>query len=145
MFRRHAVLRTYFAIDVQAGIFCQVVLPVDGSLVPLASSSSGEFRADVGRDLQTPFQLFGSPPLRAIRLSAQSSRLVVNVHHVASDMDALATMRSELVAHCAALAMHRPPPTLTPLAVEYADFALVQSDRSNSFLASPFPHALCQP
>jgi hypothetical protein len=57
-------------------------------------------------------------------LQAETSYLVINVHHVAADMDAMAIIRGEIATHCAALVLLHPPPSLAPFECEYADFAL---------------------
>ena len=123
---RHAVLRTFYALDAHAATYFQVVLPADGYSVPLTSCFTPSAWRDVlTRELRVPLDPFAAPPLRAVLLlQGSSSRLLLNVHHVASDMDTLAIIRAELSAHCAALACDRSPPMLPPLAVEYADFAL---------------------
>jgi hypothetical protein len=123
--RRHAVLRTYFALDARTVAFHQVILLIDGSSIALACCSAPEmWGEDLYGQLRTPFDLLAAPPLRAIMLCSERSRLIINVHHVAADMEAMAIMRAEVVAHCAALAHHHRLPSLTPLAFEYADYAL---------------------
>ena len=74
-----------------------------------------EWREHVDAFLRAPFDLFEAPPLRAMLLIAAPSRLVVVVHHVAADMDAMAIMRTEFAAHCTALAHHQLSPLLAPL------------------------------
>ena len=116
--RRHAVLRTYFALDACDSAFYQIILPADGSSVPSACCSAPEsWGEELDHELRTPFDLSAAPPIRAIMLQAEPPRLVINVHHVAADMEAMATMHVELAAHCAALSLHRPPPSLAPLEV----------------------------
>ena len=124
LIRRHAVLRTLYQLDVRAGAFLQVVLPVDGFFVPLVCSSSPAMRAaDLERELRTCFDPFTMPPVRALLLLSEPPLLVVNMHHVAADMDAMAIVRSELTAYCKALALYRVPPDQPPLQYDYADYA----------------------
>ena len=113
-------------------IFNQVVLPADGLSVPFVSCSAPvAWRGALESELRTPFHLFAAPPVRAILLQADSSCLVVNVHHVASDMEAMLIMRSELAAHMSALSLGRMPPVLERLEFEYADFALWEHARED--------------
>ena len=130
--RRHAVLRTYYELDACAAAFYQVVLPADGLSVPFVSCSAPvAWRGALESELRTPFHLFAAPPVRAILLQADFSCLVVNVHHVASDMEAMLIMRSELAAHMSALSLGRMPPVLERLEFEYADFALWEHARED--------------
>ena len=56
--------------------------------------------------------------------SQVTSRLVVVIHHVAADMQAMEIMQTELSAHCTALTLGRLPPPSPPLQYEYADYSL---------------------
>jgi acyl carrier protein len=128
--RRHAALRTYYGLDIRAAALYQVVLPEDSFVVPLVCcAAEASWSLCLDRELRMPFDLFAAPPIRAIQLQADPPRLVVNVHHVAADMDAIVIIRAELAAHCAALALHRLPPPLPPLEFEYVDFALWEQSR----------------
>ena len=122
--RRHTVLRTYYALDTHTGAFHQVVLPADGFIVPLScfSEASG-WKQHLERELRTPFDLLTMPPIRGILRLTEPSLLVINVHHVAADGDAMMIMRNELAAHCAALMFQQSPAVLLPVEYEYADFA----------------------
>jgi aryl carrier-like protein len=123
--RRHAVLRTLFALDASTAVFYQVVLPEDGFSVPLACcSTANTWAGDLDVQLRTPFDLLATPPLRAMMLHSARSRLVLGVHHVAADLEAMTIMHAELTDHCAALALHHPPQSLRRLELQYADFAL---------------------
>ena len=128
--RRHAVLRTFYALDTRAAAFYQVVLPTDGFTVPLTCCSTlTTWSEEIERELYTAFDLSITPPMRAILLQAEPSLLVVNVHHVAADMEAIAIMRSELTVHCGALAQRQATPPLVPLGLEYADYAVWEHAR----------------
>ena len=130
--RRHAVLRTHYALDARAATFYQVVLPADGHSVPLTCYFAAlAWRDDLDRELHTRFDLFAAPPIRAVMLQAETSYLVINVHHVATDMDAMAIIRGEVATHCAALALLHPPPSLALLERDYADFALWEHARGH--------------
>ena len=130
--RRHAVLRTHFALDARAAALYQVVLPADGFSVPLACCAGPDGWGErLEAELRTPFNLFAAPPVRAILLLADPACIVVNVHHVASDADTLGIIGTELAAHCTALALQRMPPPLAPLEFEYADFALWEHARGD--------------
>ena len=127
--RRHAVLRTYYALSNAAEhaatpTLCQVIQPEDGFVVPLSvCPDASRWREFVDSELYTPFEPFQRPPIRALLLVSMPSVLVVNVHHAAADAVAFEIMRSELAGHCAALLRHLPPPSLPFVAMEYADFA----------------------
>ena len=89
----HAVLRTYYAFDARAAAFHQVVLPEDGCSVQLACCLAADAWSDVlDRELRTPCDLLAAPPIRAVMLQAKTSYLVINVHHVAADMEAIAAL-----------------------------------------------------
>jgi acyl transferase domain-containing protein/acyl carrier protein len=134
--RRHAVLRTYFAFDTRANVFYQVILPADAFVVPLSCCSKpAEWSTELERELRSPFDLCAAPPLRAILLQAEPSCLVVNVHHVAADMQAMAIIRTELAATCKALVLHFTLPTFAPTEFEYADFALREHSQRHDEMA----------
>lgn len=128
--RRHAVLRTYYTLDVHAAAFYQVVLSEDGYSVPLACCVARNVWSDrLDDEMRAPLDLCVTPPIRAILLQADPSRLVIKVHHVAADMDAIAIMCAELATHCSALALHRLPPMPARIEFEYADFAVWEHAR----------------
>ena len=121
--RRHAVLRTSYAINLQSAKFTQRVLCGDGHAVPLASCShSSSWEDELDAELHTPFSLYAAPPIRALYLPAETPKLVVNVHHVSADMEALNIVRSEVQAYCSALASRLPPQLNPSPDLEYADF-----------------------
>ena len=126
--RRHAVLRTHFGIDVDKATFYQTVHCLDGRYLPLAQSAEPSLWSEaLDAELRAPFALRAAPPIRAIHMSGVLSRLCIVVHHVAADMEAMATMRAEVLAHCEALASRLSPPRLGTLEVEYVEFACWES------------------
>ena len=123
--RRHALLRTYYTLDLHASTFHHVVLPADGFVVPLSCCREGAlWHEQIERELDMPFDLFAAPPLRAVMFQSSPSHLVVIAHHVAVDMEAMEIMRTELHAQIDALTAKRIPPQPPPLPMEYADFAI---------------------
>ena len=130
---RHSILRTYFALDTDAAAFHQVVLPERGFNVPLTCcSDEASWETQLQRELHTPFDLFVTPPIRAILLQVTCSCLVINVHHVAADLTAMAIIQSELRLHCEALAHGRAAPVLPQLGCEYIDFVSFELTNSSS-------------
>ena len=121
--RRHAVLRTSYELDIATATFAQVVLPEDGFVMPLTCSDAAAHQKALETWLRTPFDLLAAPPVRAMLLQVQPLWLVVNVHHVAADLQSMIVLRRELDATCKALTLHRPLPQLPALTLEYADYA----------------------
>ena len=128
---RHAVLRTYFVFDMGRAQFHQAVFSADGFVVPLKHSTlSSSWGDELEDEICTPFDLFHAPPIRAMLLVAEQSQLVVTVHHVAADLEALKIIHMELAAHCTSLAHGVVPEMLNPLKFEYVDFAVWESARA---------------
>ena len=126
--RRHAVLRTsyHLVLHASSGTFFQIVQPADAFAVPLTSCLT---RDELDRGLRIPFDLFAAPPVRAILLRSKPALLIVNVHHVAADMEGMAIIRAELTAHCEALLNRMTPTALPPIDFEYIDFAVWENGR----------------
>lgn len=131
--QRHEVLRTIYA-TAATGEASQRILPVD--VLPLVSVDlSGlpeeEREAEVLRlaetDALTPFRLDQDLMVRVslIALDAKTHVLLFNMHHIASDGWSMRVLMEELVQLYAAFVRGQSSP-LSPLAIQYADFAAWQ-------------------
>ena len=136
LLRRHAALRTHYALDARAGIFYQMVAPAEHChVLPACLEQTGEWHEETEQQLRTPFDLFaGVPPVRVAhgRFKGDAMRtscLRLVVHHVAVDLDSMAIVRSELAEHAAALMHGRALPPPPPFSLEYAEYALWESVR----------------
>ena len=96
------------------------------------SALSGEaqtqaLRQVLSEDALRPFDLAQGPMLRGrlIRLGEQEHVLSIGMHHISSDGWSMGIFVSELGAFYGALSQGREP-ALTPLPIQYADFALWQ-------------------
>jgi amino acid adenylation domain-containing protein len=145
--RRHEVLRTRFAE--LAGEPVQLVEPAGGFSLPLIdlAAVAGPGRlAEAARlaaaEAARPFDLAQPPLLRAflLRLEPEEHRLLLTLHHIASDGWSQAILVRELTALYAAFAAGRPSP-LPPPPLQYADFAAWQRSRlSGETLAAELDH-----
>jgi hypothetical protein len=131
--RRHEVLRTIYATSA-TGEASQRILPVDALPLPrfdLSVIPEAERDAEVLRlaetDALTPFRLDQDLMVRVslIALDSRTHVLLFNMHHIASDGWSMSVLMEELVQLYAAFAQGQPSP-LSPLAIQYADFAAWQ-------------------
>ena len=131
---RHEVLRTTFhEID---GAPVQRVLPtaslsikeIDLSGIP-AARREAEATGIAKREAQAPFCLNGAPLMRVtlLRLSPVKSILLVTAHHLVCDGWSIGIIAWEMGLRYAALG-DGTQPTLPPLPVQYADYALWQAE-----------------
>jgi amino acid adenylation domain-containing protein len=128
--RRHEVLRTRFAEE--AGEPVQLVQPAAPFILPLVDlSTTADRLAEAQRladaEAVRPFDLSRPPLLRAVllRLAPEEHRLLLTLHHIASDGWSQAPLLRELTVLYAAFAAGRPSP-LPELPLQYADFAAWQ-------------------
>ncbi|MEV1178493.1 condensation domain-containing protein, partial [Nonomuraea sp. NPDC049784] len=131
---RHEVLRTRLVPD-EDGVAHQVIDPPGGfelAVVDLSGRPDPEGRAAelVAEDTVAPFDLAAGPLFRGrlLRLGAEDHVLSLCMHHVVSDEWSAGVLRRELSVLYAAFCRGGRSP-LTPLAVQYADFAAWQRDR----------------
>ena len=124
--RRHAVLRTVFAVRESP---VQVVLPPAPPPLPrvdLAGLPPMAREAEAGRlareESRRPFDLARGPVWRyaLLRLGGEEHRLLVSLHHIAADGWSVEVLLREL----AALYTARAP--LADLTIQYADYAAWQ-------------------
>ncbi|HVH13147.1 MAG TPA: amino acid adenylation domain-containing protein [Longimicrobium sp.] len=133
--RRHEALRTTFRADASGS--WQVVHPAPPSfLLPLADLralpvewADGEVWRLMADEAEQPFDLRRDVMLRAllIRVTEREHVLVLNLHHVAGDGWSIGVLFRELAAIYGAL-REGGVPSLTPLPVQYADYAAWQRE-----------------
>jgi amino acid adenylation domain-containing protein len=130
--RRHENLRTTFPLAGDAPH--QVILPSTAVPLPVIDLSSlpahvrrTESQRVASEDARRPFNLTTGPVLRAclLRLGPAEHRLLLCVHHIASDGWSGAVLRNELTTLYRAFANGQPSP-LPELTVQYADYAVWQ-------------------
>jgi amino acid adenylation domain-containing protein len=128
--RRHEALRTVFRQEEGAPI--QVIVPFTGFVLPVAELSGAQ-EADVRRlaadEGVRPFDLAAGPLFRAtlLRLAPEAHVLLLTMHHVVSDGWSLGVLLREMSALYAALRAGEAP-SLPPLPVQYADYAVWQRE-----------------
>lgn len=130
--KRHESLRTKFdAID---GVPVQSVLSERAISLPVESlnaATSNERSAGVQQVIQAeaaqPFDLTNEPLLRARLLQFDNSHhtLILTMHHIITDGWSIGVFIREVVTQYRALISGHPA-TITPLPVQYADYALWQ-------------------
>jgi len=132
---RHEILRTTYGSDAAGSV--QIIHPAAPvTVVEISSVGTSEpDRANVAErfflaQARTPFDLAHDRPLRAHLLSfaADDHVLVLVTHHIASDGWSKGVMFRELSAAYNELCSGRSP-ALSPLPVQYADFAEWQRDQ----------------
>ncbi|HEV3402382.1 MAG TPA: condensation domain-containing protein, partial [Acidimicrobiales bacterium] len=129
---RHETLRTGFAVDADGP--CQFVVPtveVELTLSEITAAAAGEADAELRRRIAeqdaTAFDLAAPPLFRAqlISLTDGQSQLVVTFDHLVVDMTSAYIFLGEVATAYEDLADGRAP-ELSPLQVQYADFAMWQ-------------------
>ncbi|MET0397980.1 MAG: condensation domain-containing protein, partial [Longimicrobiaceae bacterium] len=127
--RRHEPLRTVFAE--RDGAPVQAVLPAAPIDLPIEEAAGeGEARRIAREEAAIPFDLERGPLFRArlLRVAPDEHRLLLAMHHAASDGASLEVLFRELADVYAAFAAGAPPP-LAPLPVSYADYAAWQREQ----------------
>ena len=144
--QRHEALRTTFtAVNGQAAQQVASNVRVPLPLEDLQSVPTGRREAEIARltaaETRRPFDLSQGPLLRAglLRLAPTEHRLILTMHHIASDGWSRGVLLRELsLLYQDFLAGERP--SLDPLPIQYSDFAIWQreylaGDRLNKQLA----------
>ena len=132
--RRHEALRTTFYVS--GGQPLQRINPprtLGLPVVDLRSLNQAEREAEVDRlrqeDALRPFDLANGPLLRAtlIRISAEHSLLLTNMHHIVSDAWSMGVMLHEMQTLYEAFSQGLPSP-LPELEIQYSDYARWQRE-----------------
>ncbi|MEV6771989.1 amino acid adenylation domain-containing protein [Nocardia sp. NPDC051030] len=128
---RHESLRTVYRHD--GAVVVPEILPAwQGEVTVSEVDGLDTARQLATEDAEAPFDLGTGPLLRAtvLRHSAADHIVLVTTHRMATDVWSLGVLGDELSTAYAAFAAGRTP-TWPPLPVQYADFAVWQSDRLN--------------
>jgi amino acid adenylation domain-containing protein len=131
--RRHAALRTSFALDTDgepvqvvaaAGRHRLAQVDLSGLEEPFRETETGRLLAEEPR---RPFELERGPLLRSLlaRLSPKEHYLILTMHHIVSDGWSIGVLLRELRVLYGALTADEPSP-LPELPIQYADFAAWQ-------------------
>jgi amino acid adenylation domain-containing protein/non-ribosomal peptide synthase protein (TIGR01720 family) len=133
--QRHEVLRTTFAtVDGRPKQIIDEPSPWSIPVTDLSQLGTGSQEAEVEalalREAQAPFDLTTGPLLRTrlLRISEQEHVLLLTMHHIICDGWSVDVLQREVAELFAAISAGRPP-ELTPLAIQYADFAVWQRRR----------------
>jgi len=129
---RHEILRTVYQTSGDHPI--QVIAPAESVELPVfdlrdlgATEREEEARHLAQADAATPFDLATGPALRCmlIRLGDEDHVLCLNTHHIASDGWSTGVLLNDL-SELYAAALDNREPKLSPLEVQYADYAAWQ-------------------
>lgn len=133
--QRHEALRTTFTtVDRQP---VQIIHSNQNLTVPIInleaysqSDRQTQYLQLAAQEAKQPFDLSQFPLLRAkvIRLSDEEHILLLTMHHIVSDGWSIGVLVRELAAFYDALSNHQPVP-LSPLSIQYADYAIWQQQR----------------
>ncbi|WP_010210093.1 condensation domain-containing protein, partial [Pseudomonas amygdali] len=126
LIERHETLRTTF--EQQGDEALQVVHPASPFTLEVDQLAAGEtVECYVDQEVQQPFDLQHGPLLRVrlLKLSEQEHALVLTQHHIVSDGWSMPIMVDELMQCYQAATLGRKA-ELTPLPIQYADYALWQ-------------------
>ncbi len=132
---RHESLRTVFA-RAEDGEPVQVVRAPGAAALPVAdlralapAEREAELRRLAAGEARRPFDLARGPLLRAslVRLDAAEWAILFTMHHIVSDGWSMAVLVREVSEAYGAIAAGREP-SLPPLPVQYADYALWQRE-----------------
>ncbi len=132
--RRHEVLRTTFqAVDGRAVQVISPDLTLTLLVIDLQEFTETEREIEVQRltveEAQQPFNLATGPLLRVklLRLAKEEYVFMVTMHHIVSDGWSLNVFFQELTVLYTAFSNNKPSP-LCELSIQYADFAVWQSE-----------------
>jgi amino acid adenylation domain-containing protein len=123
---RHEILRTRYVSE--AGEGRQVVEPPGAVVLRIAEvPTSGELPALLAEELEHGFDLTRGPVWRSllVRIPGEDHVLFMVVHHIATDGWSSVLLGEDIRELCAAGSAGRTP-DLSPLPVQYADFAVWQ-------------------
>ncbi|HYQ63769.1 non-ribosomal peptide synthetase [Actinophytocola sp.] len=121
---RHEALRTRFVLS--DGEPIQVIEPAGEYELRTVELSDEEFPAELDRELDRSFDITTGPLTRALlRRAADHQLLVISAHHIVLDGWSSAVLEREFGELLAAVRAGRAP-SLPPLELQYADFAVWQ-------------------
>ncbi|MFD1548020.1 condensation domain-containing protein, partial [Nonomuraea guangzhouensis] len=133
LIERHEALRTRLIADAD-GVPHQVIDPASPFGLPIIdlTAEADPFQASrawVATDAATPFDLANGPLIRGslLRVADDEHVLALCMHHIVSDEWSAKIFLNELVTLYEAFRAGQPNP-LSPLTVQYADFAVWQRD-----------------
>jgi natural product biosynthesis luciferase-like monooxygenase protein/amino acid adenylation domain-containing protein/non-ribosomal peptide synthase protein (TIGR01720 family) len=128
---RHEILRTRYALDA-SGAPRQIIDDRPWPGLRVVEQPAAALAGLLAREAQEPFDLAGGPVLRGllVRAGAEHHVLCLVFHHVAVDGWSTALLAAELGERYRSL-IDGVEPRLTPLAVQYADFACWQRERAD--------------
>ncbi|MBZ5606244.1 MAG: AMP-binding protein [Acidobacteriia bacterium] len=127
--RRHEVLRTAFPLVGDGP--AQVVEPWRPAPLPVVDvATAAEALGYAGKEAEIPFDLSRGNLCRAtlLRIGAAEHALLLTMHHIVSDGWSTAVLYRELCALYRAFRRGEPSP-LSPLPIQYADFAAWERKR----------------
>lgn len=140
---RHRILRTRF-IDDEGEPWQEVFVspPLELPATDLSSIPEGERECELQRHVRAEarreFDLSGELLLRTrlFRLAEAEHLLVLNMHHIASDLYSFRLLFEELKEAYEAVLANRPP-QLPELPIQYSDYAVRQRAQANSKAQEP--------
>ncbi|MEE1866823.1 amino acid adenylation domain-containing protein [Pseudomonas auratipiscis] len=139
VFRRHQVLRTAYVSDDEGDPMALVspTVELDLPLLDLSALSRAEQETQVAQavldNASNPISLLSAPLMRGrvVRLSATEHVVLYAMHHIISDGWSMSLLVNELVALYSLLHAGKPA-ELTPLKVQYSDYARWQQALQSS-------------
>ncbi|MGV9712083.1 amino acid adenylation domain-containing protein [Gordonia sp. NPDC003424] len=126
---RHEILRTVYPYV--AGSPTQMVLPADSGHVPMVvvDTAESDLAQNISQLVRTPFDLTAAAPtrIRLFALGGDEWVLAIVLHHICGDGSSLTPLaRDVMTAYTARL--QEEAPGWSPLAVQYADYAIWQRE-----------------
>jgi amino acid adenylation domain-containing protein/non-ribosomal peptide synthase protein (TIGR01720 family) len=131
IFDRHEVLRTRHRLDGAEPV--QIVDPAGPVDLPVRDVAAADVAAAIAGELGIPFDLDTQWPARGrlLRIADDEHVLIVVLHHIACDAWSLGILGRELGTGYAAH-VRGERPLLTPLRIQYADYAAWERGRDDS-------------
>ncbi|MFT4693256.1 MAG: amino acid adenylation domain-containing protein [Francisella sp.] len=124
--QRHQVLRSVFKTDEEDSDY-QVVLN-DELVINEYSYKDTDITKQIDLDINTPFDLTNDYPIRvSIYREEKEVKLLINIHHIASDGWSMDVLLKELNAYYDHYA-NNTPLQLSELSIQYKDFAVWQRE-----------------
>ena len=134
---RHEMLRTSFIEEDESPVQrIELECKVDVEFRDLTGTDESQITAQIRHEWETPFHLERAPLLRAklLKLGEDEHIFLRTFHHIASDGWSIGVFNREFRLLYEAFSQGRENP-LSPLKVQYADFALWQRKREDTGIA----------